>query len=135
MNNYALIESSKVINIVVWDGEAEVDFGVGVTAVEIPEADPVSIGWTYTDGSFSAPELTEEEIKENNNLAIQQNLAMKEALMAAASQQISILQDAVDLEMATDEETSALLLWKKYRVLLSRIDANTTDEISWPEEP
>lgn len=134
MNNYALIESSKVINIVVWDGEAEVDFGVGVTAVEIPEADPVSIGWTYTDGNFSAPELTDEEIKENNNLAIQQNLAMKEALMAAASQQISILQDAVDFEMATDEETSALPLWKKYRVLLSRIDANISEEISWPEE-
>ncbi|WP_276567665.1 tail fiber assembly protein [Escherichia coli] len=26
-------------------------------------------------------------------------------------------------------------MWKQYRVLLSRIDANTNAEISWPEKP
>ena len=52
----------------------------------------------------------------------------------AASERISVLQDAVDLEMATADETAALPLWKKYRVLLSRVDANTSDDVVWPNE-
>ncbi|WP_422615864.1 tail fiber assembly protein [Photorhabdus cinerea] len=34
-----------------------------------------------------------------------------------------LLQDSVDLEVATDAEKTALLEWKKYRVLLTRVDA------------
>ncbi|WP_431188850.1 tail fiber assembly protein [Escherichia coli] len=37
--------------------------------------------------------------------------------------------------MATDAESATLPLWKQYRVLLSRIDANTDAEISWPITP
>ncbi|MGG2140372.1 tail fiber assembly protein [Symbiopectobacterium sp. RP] len=44
------------------------------------------------------------------------------------------LQDAVDLDMATDEEKAALTEWQKYVVLLSRVDVNATD-IEWPEQP
>ncbi|MBN4692996.1 tail fiber assembly protein [Escherichia coli] len=46
--------------------------------------------------------------------------AMKQTLMDEASLKISILQDAVDLDMATDEERTQLTTLKKYRVLLSR---------------
>ncbi|POW56409.1 hypothetical protein C3408_13165 [Candidatus Pantoea alvi] len=53
--------------------------------------------------------------------------------MAEATHTISILQDAVDLDMATDEESTLLPLWKKYQVLLSRIDASTSEEIKWPQ--
>ncbi|OQP30141.1 hypothetical protein B2J69_22245 [Pantoea latae] len=28
-----------------------------------------------------------------------------------------------------------LPLWKKYRVLLSRIDGNTSQAIAWPDKP
>ena len=35
------------------------------------------------------------------------------------SEYIAPLQDAVDLEIATEEETLLLEAWKKYRVLLS----------------
>lgn len=55
--------------------------------------------------------------------------------MEEASSRIAVLQDAVDLEMATDEESKALPLWKKYRVLLSRIDANTANTLNWPDKP
>ncbi|MCM7766228.1 tail fiber assembly protein [Enterobacter bugandensis] len=43
-------------------------------------------------------------------------------LMTQANNFIAMLQDAVELNMATDEETANLLEWKKYRVLLSRVD-------------
>lgn len=63
----------------------------------------------------------------------------KQAILAArmrdATVQIQILQDAVDLEMATEAEVAALTQWKKYRVLLSRVDVTTTDETAWPAKP
>ncbi|EJM0810154.1 tail fiber assembly protein [Escherichia albertii] len=34
------------------------------------------------------------------------------------------LQDAVDLGIVTEEETSLLAVWKKYRVLLNRVDTS-----------
>lgn len=61
--------------------------------------------------------------------------SMKKALMQAAGETISTLQDAVELELATDDETAQLEQWKKYRVLLNRIDTSTAPEISWPKQP
>ncbi|HAL7766072.1 TPA: tail fiber assembly protein, partial [Escherichia coli] len=49
-----------------------------------------------------------------------------------ASEHISPLQDAVDLEIATEEEISLLTAWKKYRVLLNRVDIL---EPVWPVQP
>ncbi|MCV3029668.1 tail fiber assembly protein, partial [Escherichia coli] len=51
------------------------------------------------------------------------------------SEHIAPLQDAVDLEIATEEENSLLEAWKKYRVLLNRVDTSTAPDIEWPEEP
>ena len=47
----------------------------------------------------------------------------------------SILQDAVDLEIATEEERSLLEAWNKYRVLLNRVDTSTAPDIEWPANP
>ena len=135
MGNYALIKDGVVFNTVIWDGKAEVDFGDGVTAIEMPEGELVQAGYLYEDGVFTAPPLTEEELAAQESAKKASNTANKDALMSQASQRISVLQDAVELEMATEEETALLPLWKKYRVLLSRIDANTADEVKWPEKP
>lgn len=56
----------------------------------------------------------------------------KVELMTQANNVIATLQDAVELNMATDEETANLQEWKKYRVLLSRVDINTP---VWPPLP
>lgn len=60
---------------------------------------------------------------------------MKSALMNAANSVLAPLQDAVDLDMATDEEKVALTNWKKYRVLLMRIDMSKAPVIEWPIHP
>lgn len=52
-----------------------------------------------------------------------------------ASEQIAPLQDAVDLDIATDDEKSQLDEWKKYRVLLNRIDTSNAPDITFPELP
>ncbi|WP_312153195.1 tail fiber assembly protein [Lelliottia nimipressuralis] len=61
--------------------------------------------------------------------------AMKAALIKDASEQIAPLQDAVDLDMATDEEKACFNGWRKYRVLLARVDTSTAPVVSWPSEP
>ncbi|OSP29025.1 phage tail protein [Escherichia coli] len=55
--------------------------------------------------------------------------------MQVASEHIAPLQDAADLEIATEEETSLLEAWKKYRVLLNRVDTSTAPDIEWPTNP
>lgn len=52
-----------------------------------------------------------------------------------ANETISLLVDAVELGMATAEESSALVQWKTYRVLLSRVDATMAPDIEWPIQP
>mgnify|MGYP002511809238 CR=1 FL=1 len=59
----------------------------------------------------------------------------KNSLMQVASEHIAPLQDAVDLEIATEEETSLLEAWKKYRVLLNRVNTTTAPDIEWPVAP
>ncbi|KER01032.1 tail fiber assembly protein [Photorhabdus bodei] len=57
------------------------------------------------------------------------------ALLQQANETISLLQDSVDLEVATDSEKEALLEWRKYRVLLTRVDVNQAPDVPWPEVP
>lgn len=53
-------------------------------------------------------------------------------LRSMADNEISWRQDAYDEEIATAEETAALSEWKKYRVLLMRVD---TAKPKWPTPP
>ncbi|NHB96137.1 tail fiber assembly protein [Photorhabdus stackebrandtii] len=57
------------------------------------------------------------------------------ALLQQANETLSLLQDSVDLEVATDSEKAALLEWKKYRVLLTRVDTSQAPDVEWPEVP
>ncbi|EHP6101748.1 tail fiber assembly protein [Citrobacter freundii] len=56
----------------------------------------------------------------------------KQQLRIMADSEISWRQDAVDAGIATEEETAALGDWKKYRVLLMRVDTVKPD---WPTLP
>lgn len=59
----------------------------------------------------------------------------KQALMVDATAAIAPLQDAVDLDMATPEEEALLKEWKKYRVLLNRVDTSSGAAVVWPTPP
>ncbi|WP_253718487.1 tail fiber assembly protein [Serratia marcescens] len=58
---------------------------------------------------------------------------MKSRLISEATQKISILSDAVDLGIATDEEKENINKWKQYRVMLNRISKGNDAE--WPDKP
>ncbi|CDH30938.1 conserved hypothetical protein [Xenorhabdus bovienii str. Intermedium] len=76
----------------------------------------------------SIPPPTPEQLK-------QQAESQKRQLMNIAREKIDICQDAVDLDIATDAEKSSLAEWRKYRVLLYRVDCSTAPDIAWPEQP
>lgn len=65
------------------------------------------------------------------------SLAMgkRSALRSEADSQISWLQDAVDLNTATDDEIARLTEWKLYRIAISRIDLSQPENITWPVVP
>lgn len=74
---------------------------------------------------MDAPPQSEEEL-------IAETESQKAQLRAAADSEIEWRQDAVDAGIATGEETAALAEWKKYRVLLMRVD---TEDPDWPTPP
>ncbi|MEF5998427.1 tail fiber assembly protein, partial [Escherichia coli] len=45
------------------------------------------------------------------------------------------VQTVVELEIATEEETSLLEVWKKYWVLLNRVNTSVVPDIEWPALP
>ncbi|MEN5305327.1 tail fiber assembly protein [Pseudomonas sp. TWI628] len=69
--------------------------------------------------------------------SLQQALEEASRLRAIADAAIAPLQDAVDLEEATDPEIALLKEWKRFRVALSRLpeQAGYPNEIDWPTLP
>lgn len=62
----------------------------------------------------------------------------KQAILSArirdASEKIQTLADAIELNMAEEGDNERLTAWKKYRVLLSQLDASTSLK-EWPTPP
>ncbi len=74
------------------------------------------------------PPVTEEQL-------IAQAESKKQRLLSEAAEAIAPLQDAVDLDMATPEEEAQLKEWKKYRVMLNRVDTSPGADTVWPTPP
>lgn len=74
------------------------------------------------------PPLTHEQL-------VAEAEAKKQYLLSEAADAIAPLQDAVDLDMVTPEEESALKEWKKYRVMLNRVDTSPGVGVVWPTRP
>lgn len=66
--------------------------------------------------------------------AVVEASARKTGLLKRASEAIAILLDAYELGMTTEEEERTLQAWRKYRVLVSRVDV-MKPAIEWPEVP
>ena len=59
----------------------------------------------------------------------------KNQLLSEAASQLSYLQDAIDSQIASEQETQLFVEWKKYRVLVNRIDIEQAPNIEWPNQP
>ncbi|MBD8223058.1 tail fiber assembly protein [Pantoea agglomerans] len=80
------------------------------------------------------PWLTEQPLPTADEL-IRQAEDKRSRLRSEADTIIQPLQDANDLGIATDDEASQLIAWKKYRVMLMRVNTEDAENIIWPEQP
>lgn len=76
---------------------------------------------------LSKPKITKEDIIFNNKIS-------KDNLIIEANEKIKILEDIIELEMQETNEEEQLKEWKRYRILLTRIDTNNID-IKFPSKP
>ncbi len=98
---------------------------------------PENVTWLSPEGEFQKWNGTAwvKDTEAEKLFRIREVEETKNSLMQVASEHIAPLQDAVDLEIATEEETLLLEAWKKYRVLLNRVDTSTAQDIEWPVAP
>ena len=75
------------------------------------------------------------DVSKQHQYEVNQASAKKNQLITDATAQISYLQDAVESEIASEQETQLLAEWKKYRVLVNRIDIEQAPNIDWPNNP
>ncbi|WP_294966387.1 tail fiber assembly protein [uncultured Gilliamella sp.] len=76
---------------------------------------------------LSKPKITKEDIIFNNKIR-------KDNLIIEANEKIKILEDIIELEMQETNEEEQLKEWKRYRIILTRIDINNID-IKFPSKP
>ncbi|MFY0496518.1 phage tail protein, partial [Escherichia coli] len=58
--SYAVIENGMVVNVIVWDGEAEFTVPDNQQLINISDiSEQPGIGWVYLDGGFTAPPTPE----------------------------------------------------------------------------
>lgn len=119
----------------------------GETVYSVEDRTPVTIDYigAIKDGfTTSAPSspfdkwdgdkwLTDNDAQHAADVAAA--LAQQQTLRMAADASISWLQDAADFGEATGDETAKLTLWKKYRILLMRVDTSIAPDINWPVQP
>ncbi|EML9492535.1 tail fiber assembly protein [Enterobacter ludwigii] len=97
-------------------------FVAEVTIEDFPSGIDILGGWRFNGEKIIPVEVDVAAVNE----------AKKQRLITEAAGIIAPLQDAVDLSMATDQESKNLLSWKRYRVLLNRVDPNDPE---WPLKP
>lgn len=71
---------------------------------------------------------------QKNTAIIQKNESIKNLLLATSNEKIALLQDIIDLDIRESNEDEQLKQWKKFRILVTRVDTNQID-VKWPEQP
>ncbi|EUD10402.1 tail fiber assembly protein [Providencia alcalifaciens] len=122
-------DKEGIVRTVSEDISAIYPLGLSIADVDsLPAGFSIDGRWIYKNGAIIQYELTSEE-------QIFFNCRQKQSLLDEATAAIAPLQDAFDLGIATDEERERLMAWKKYRVLLNRVDVSSDNHVQWPQKP
>ncbi|MBG6243594.1 MAG: tail fiber assembly protein [Candidatus Symbiopectobacterium sp. Dall1.0] len=116
-------ENNGVIRSMGYDISGFCPEGCSVVEVsEWPKEAAANRKWCFLNGQVVPRVYTADELTE-------QATHKRDYRLEQAAKIIAPLQDAVDLDMATDAEKVTLLAWKKYRVLLNRLDISSAPDI------
>lgn len=88
--------------------------------------------WDDDSNLWMTTEDGEKQRAKDNALTAER---IRDALVEKANSEINWLQDAVDLNDATDEDAMLLQAWKRYRIALKRLNLSISQDIDWPQSP
>lgn len=128
--NYALVVEDVVVNIVLWDGESEIEQNEGELVACSSE---VGIGWSYQKGKFikpPEPPLTQEEQIELANEQKQELIASAMAHIESEMWNTELL-----LGRLSEEEKASFNAYLDYIDALKAVDTSTAPDITWPAQP
>ena len=131
--SYAVIENGMVVNVIVWDGEAEFTVPDNQQLIDISDiSEHPGIGWGYSDGVFTAllpPERSHDELVADAE-------QKKQSLIDAAMANISVIQLKLQAgRKLTQEETTRLNVVLDYIEAVTATDTSIAPDIEWPDEP
>ncbi|EFJ2947465.1 TPA: tail fiber assembly protein [Escherichia coli] len=131
--SYAVIENGMVVNVIVWDGEAEFTVPDNLQLINISDiSEQPGIGWAYSDGVFTAPLPPERSHHELVADAEQK----KQSLIDAAMVNISVIQLKLQAgRKLTQEETTRLNVVLDYIDAVTATDTSIAPDVIWPELP
>lgn len=129
MTNYAIINSTTglVENSIIWDGQEDWAVPDGYEAVETEDA---SIGWSYSNGKFTAPSIEPPSADE----VLAANTATLTALSDLAVSAMTPLLLSLQLGNATADEMASAQAWQAYSRALDEVNL-TEEHPLWPETP
>ncbi|MBD2812861.1 tail fiber assembly protein [Xenorhabdus sp. Vera] len=104
------------------------DNGSIVEVESLPDGVDILGNWQYINGKIIPREYTKNEL-------IYQAEKQKKELLTKSNIIIYPLQDAIELDIATGQEIAALTEWKRYRVMINRVDCSFAPNIKWPKQP
>lgn len=131
--SYAVIENGMVVNVIVWDGDAEFTVPDNHQLINISDiSEQPGIGWVYSDGVFTAPPTPERPHDELVADAEQK----KQSLIDAAMANISVIQLKLQAgRNLTQAETTRLNAVLDYIDAVQETDTSAAPDIEWPLPP
>ncbi|WMD23110.1 tail fiber assembly protein [Achromobacter seleniivolatilans] len=108
----------------------------GSVDIPPPEALRQDKRYLFQDGGWleeDAPQLAGPDGQQLKDAA----LAQRDNLLQYATLRMAPLLDAIELEMATEEERATLIAWRQHRIQLNRIELQPDfpESIAWPQPP
>ncbi|WP_250393045.1 tail fiber assembly protein, partial [Escherichia coli] len=129
----AVIENGMVVNVIVWDGEAEFTVPDNQQLINISDiSEQPGIGWVYSDEGFTAPPTPERSHDELVADAEQK----KQSLIDTAMASISLIQLKLQAgRNLTQAETTRLNAVLDYIDAVTATDTSTAPDVNWPAFP
>ncbi|WP_251293887.1 tail fiber assembly protein, partial [Escherichia coli] len=122
-----------VVNVIVWDGEAEFTVPDNQQLINISDiSEQPGIGWVYSDEGFTAPPTPERSHDELVADAEQK----KQSLIDTAMASISLIQLKLQAgRNLTQAETTRLNAVLDYIDAVTATDTSTAPDVNWPAFP
>jgi len=117
-------DTAELMSVALGEKPSDINATQIEPTVDYPKWDVESEAWVTDEAAKLSAQTAEATSK------VQQ-------LLSLANEKITPLQDAIDLDIATENEIASLTAWKTFRVLANRVPTQSgyPTDIEWPQIP